>query len=97
MATAHITRTSRWLYGPVPDLLLGCGLWYAVAFCAFVFAGTGIREGGAASLLPFIVLFFSTPHYGATLLRVYERREDRRAYTFSPGRAMRASRPTDTR
>jgi tetratricopeptide (TPR) repeat protein len=82
MATAPITRTSRWLYGPAPDLLLGCGLWYALAFCAFVVAGSEIRQGGAGAMLPFIVLFFSTPHYGATLLRVYERREDRRGYAF---------------
>ena len=25
----------RWLFGPAPDLLLGCGLGYAVVFVAF--------------------------------------------------------------
>ncbi len=82
MTSAASPSSGRWLYGPARDLLIGCGLWYALAFLAFSFAGEQIRLGGAMALLPFIILVFSTPHYGATLLRVYERREDRRAYTF---------------
>ena len=70
------------MYGPAPDLLLGCGLWYALALAILALAGEPIRSAGAMSVLPFVVLIFSTPHYGATLLRVYRRREDRRAYTL---------------
>ncbi len=66
----------------MPDLLLGCGLWYAAALAILAVAGPEIRALGTVSLLPFVVLFVSTPHYGATLLRVYEQREDRRAYTL---------------
>jgi tetratricopeptide (TPR) repeat protein len=71
---------SPWLHGRAADLLLGCGLWYGVAFAALVFVGAEIREGGGRIALPFLALALSTPHYGATLLRVYERRADRNAY-----------------
>jgi len=80
MATA--AKTQRWMYGPVWDLLVGCGLWYVLALLVFSFAGEAIRSGGAMTAIPFAVLLCSTPHYGATLLRVYERREDRRGYTL---------------
>ena len=81
MATAVPAPSGRWIYGPVRDLLFGCSLWYALALVAFTLAGSEIRSGGGMALMPFIVLVFSTPHYGATLLRVYEQRKDRRAYT----------------
>ena len=82
MATAVTAPSGRWIYGPVRDLLFGCGLWYAIALGIFAIAGSEIRSGGGMALMPFIVLVFSTPHYGATLLRVYEQRDDRRAYTY---------------
>jgi hypothetical protein len=72
----------RWLYGPGRDLLLGCGLGYAlllIALCAF---GPEVRTRMPAGLIPFLTLLVGAPHYGATLLRVYERREDRRAYAI---------------
>ena len=71
---------NRWLFGPIPDLLLGCGLLYAAVFLVFVLAGPQLRGLGLAVPLALAVLLFSIPHYGATLLRVYERREDRRSY-----------------
>ncbi len=80
MATAAPTAAKRWLYGPVPDLLIGCGLWYVLALAVLAGPGDAIRRGGAMTLLPFAVLLFSTPHYGATLLRVYESHRDRRHY-----------------
>jgi len=52
------------------------------ALVVLSFAGEAIRTGGGAALIPLLALLFGTPHYGATLLRVYERREDRRAYTI---------------
>jgi len=73
---------SRWLYGPAPDLLLGCGGLYALVFAALAAAGPQIREVLPIGLLPLLVLFTGIPHYGATLLRVYERREDRRRYAI---------------
>ncbi len=81
MTPAAPGTKGRWLYGPASDLLFGCGLWYVLALAAFMIADPALRTGGGATIMPFLVLVFSTPHYGATLLRVYERREDRRAYT----------------
>jgi tetratricopeptide (TPR) repeat protein len=74
--------SERWLYGPGRDLLVGCGLWYAAAFVLLVLYGESIREHGGRLWIPFVTLLVSTPHYGATLVRAYERRSDRRAYTL---------------
>ena len=70
----------RWLYGPFSDLTLGCGLGYGLLFAGFLVAGT--RYPSVLPLVPLISLFTGTPHYGATLLRVYEQRHERRAYAF---------------
>jgi hypothetical protein len=67
---------------PDPGLLFGCGLFY---ICIFIFlgaAGPGIMQVLPLGALPLIVILTSTPHYGATLLRVYEHRENRRKYAF---------------
>jgi hypothetical protein len=73
---------SRWLWGPVPDLVLGCGLGYIAIFVALALAGPGIRALLPLGMLPIVSVFAGTPHYGATLLRVYEQRSERRAYAF---------------
>ena len=36
MTSAAAMPSGRWLYGPLPDLLIGCGLWYALALLALV-------------------------------------------------------------
>lgn len=72
--------SSRWLFGPIPDLLLGCGLAYGLVFVALVVAGPQVRALAPEGLMPLALLLSGTPHYGATLLRVYERAQDRRAY-----------------
>jgi len=73
-------RAQAWLFGPLPDLLIGCGLLYALALPAFFVYGGEIRARQADALMPILVLLVSLPHYGATLLRVYERPEDRQRY-----------------
>jgi len=79
--TAPASR--RWLFGPWSDLFLGCGLAYAIVFAMLCVAGGQILGIQPPSLIPFLLIVFcGVPHYGATLLRVYERSEDRRAYTF---------------
>src|SRR5262245_55563120 len=69
-----------WVFGALPDLLLGCGLGYAL-----LAAGATLVAVDSATLLTWAV-FLSTltgmPHYGATLLRVYGRRSDRQRYAF---------------
>jgi len=73
-------QATPWLFGPWPDLLFGCGLLYALAFGLFLVAGEEIRTAQPSLLFPLLILALGVPHYGATLLRVYERRRERRAY-----------------
>ncbi|HTF35292.1 MAG TPA: hypothetical protein VK714_16535 [Myxococcota bacterium] len=74
--------TKRWLFGPVPDLLLGCGLAYALLFALFCVRGAAFRNLFVPGLLPLLSVVGGTPHYGATLLRVYGERESRQKYFF---------------
>jgi len=71
-----------WVFGPAPDLLFGCGGLYVCVLLAFVVGGAGLREAEAVWLGPLLVLIVGAPHYGATILRVYEHRADRRAYVL---------------
>jgi hypothetical protein len=73
-------NTQRWLWGPATDLLLGCGLAYVAVFVAMLFVGREMQAWIPLGLLPLGSLLLGTPHYGATILRAYERREDRRRY-----------------
>jgi len=76
-------RSAVWLYGRGTDLLLGYGLGYLIAVPLL------LALASAADVLG-VMLFISTvavigaasPHYGATLLRVYEERSERRKYAF---------------
>ena len=79
---ARTPSSAPWLFGPVPDLLLGCGLLYVALFVAFLFAGPQIRNAQAHYIFPALILLFSGPHYGATLLRVYEQRAERQRYAI---------------
>ncbi len=80
MGIAAAPRSDRWLFGPLPDLLFGCGLLYALAFAAHALAGPAIRGVTPSFLLPLLILSLSTPHYGGTLVRVYDQRRDRQTY-----------------
>ncbi len=73
-------RAQPWLFGPFPDLLIGCGLVYALALPAFFVYGDTLRARQADALMPMLVLLVSLPHYGATLLRVYSEKADRLRY-----------------
>jgi len=78
-ASKSSTRASRgWLFGPASDLLFGCGLAYAAIFALHCVAGPALREWVPFSVLPIATLLVSTPHYGATLIRVYEDAQERR-------------------
>jgi len=76
------TTSQQWLFGPGPDLLLGCGLGYLLIVAGFAAAGIEHASVAVLGLVPLISILTGTPHYGATLLRVYETREERRAYAF---------------
>ncbi len=74
------SRPSRWLFGPIPDLLFGCGVAYMAVFVGLAIAGPGVTLWLPASILPLLTVVAGGPHYGATLLRAYERKEDRVKY-----------------
>ena len=79
---AGAAARNPWLFGPVPDLLLGCGGAYLLVFLALGAAPDWIEAQLPIGLVALPILALSVPHYGATLLRVYERAEDRSAYRF---------------
>jgi len=79
-ATSVTPGNPRWLFGPGSDLLLGCGVVYMGIFALLAAAGDRVEAAIPIASFMLISLVVSAPHYGATLLRVYERREDRRAY-----------------
>jgi hypothetical protein len=82
MAQAVAVPAGRWLQGPASDLLLGAGLAYLPVFALLALAGDSVRELLPLALMPLVALFVNLPHLGATLLRVYERPEDRRRYAL---------------
>jgi hypothetical protein len=51
-------------------------------FVVLVLPGPSVRAFQPLYLAPLLMLVISTPHYGATLIRVYEQRSERRAYAF---------------
>jgi tetratricopeptide (TPR) repeat protein len=72
-----------WVWGPAADLLLGCGLGYALLMPLLL----GVASGFGLKAWPMAVgvalaMFVSGPHYGATLLRAYEERAERRKYAL---------------
>jgi hypothetical protein len=79
--TARVA-SGRWLHGPLSDLALGCGGLYALVFAVYAASGPAFEHAFPAGLLPLGALVLGTPHYGATLLRVYQRSADRRTYRF---------------
>ena len=80
--SGQVEIKSPWLWGPARDLLFGCGVWYIFFFAFLIVAGPGLRSLQPLYLAPFLILLIATPHYGATLLRVYEHRDERRAYAL---------------
>ena len=80
--TTPSSQASPWLYGPLRDLLLGCGGGYVCVLVALMWVGPEVRTLLPLSLLAFVFSLVGAPHYGATLLRVYEQRRDRRAYAL---------------
>ncbi len=69
-----------WLYGSGVDLLLGCG----IGSMAVMLLQAGLGRNVLATWVPgaLLILLFALPHYGATLVRVYEDPADRRRYRF---------------
>ncbi|MCZ6784789.1 MAG: hypothetical protein O7G30_15940 [Proteobacteria bacterium] len=65
------------------DLLLGAGVGYLFSVPLLLWlAGPAQLDGWPVVVGALFALLISGPHYGATILRVYQRREDRRRYAF---------------
>ncbi len=76
--TSVAAERRAWLFGPVPDLFLGCGLLYVLVVA--LVAASGVTSDALAGWLPFVLLCTGVPHYGATLIRVYGTADARRRY-----------------
>jgi len=72
--------SNRWIYGSTVDLLVGCGGLYILLFVSMVIAAPQVNAAIPRLILPLLILLLSVPHYGATLLRVYQERAERRKY-----------------
>ena len=70
-------KPQGWLFGAAADLWLGCGLAYLAMAIIHYAMGEALIDWVPAGLL---ILVFSMPHYGATLLRTYEAADDRVKY-----------------
>src|SRR5690606_6271505 len=55
---------------------------YAALFGLMAWSGDAIARIVPLELAPLIALMVGAPHYGATLLRVYAKPEERRRYAF---------------
>ncbi len=85
--STSLAAPARWLFGATTDLLFGCGLISAFAFLALAIDGPAVRAILPFAWTPLLLLVTGIPHYGATLLRVYEQRADRRRYVLFSGLA----------
>lgn len=83
VATAGPGARGGWLYGPAVDWWVGAGGLYLVSIpLLWMLTRTSGMGAWPVAVAAAFALFVSGPHYGATLLRVYEQREDRRRYAL---------------
>jgi len=80
VTTENTSKGQPWLYGPAPDLLFGCGVLFLLASVLLTSGGSALFQAIPLAVPILLVAFVSAPHYGATLIRVYDKRADRRAY-----------------
>jgi hypothetical protein len=72
-----------WVAGPAPDLLLGAGGAYLLSVpLLWLVASRASAADWPLWVAWVIAILINGPHYGATLLRVYERREERQRYAL---------------
>jgi hypothetical protein len=76
-------QSPNWLEGPLSDLLLGAGGGYLLSIPLLWFAASGaVASDWSFTAIWIIAILINGPHYGATLLRVYAQREERRRYAL---------------
>jgi hypothetical protein len=66
--------SNAWIFGFLPDLLLGAGLLYLVFISGMILGGDAAGSAISPVVGSVLILVFSGAHYGATLLRVYDTR-----------------------
>jgi tetratricopeptide (TPR) repeat protein len=68
--TQRLPAARPWVFGPLPDLVVGCGAWSAPLLLVAAYA-----SGSKASAWSFgfylLALLFNYPHYMATVYRAY--------------------------
>ena len=60
------------MFGPLPDLLVGCGLISLAVLGAYLFAGVPLNQAEPLGFMAILMLVISQPHYGGTLVRIYD-------------------------
>jgi len=76
-------RGPSWLEGPFTDLLVGAGGAYLLSVPLLWLAASGaVASDWSFTPIWIIAILINGPHYGATLLRVYAQREERRRYAL---------------
>ncbi|HXV36223.1 MAG TPA: tetratricopeptide repeat protein [Myxococcota bacterium] len=85
--TPNATRRDPiWLEGPLPDLLIGAGGGYLLSVpLLWLVARGAVASDWSFTAIWIIAILINGPHYGATLLRVYEQREERHRYALFAG------------
>jgi len=71
---------TRWLHGPVLDIAIGCGGLYAWILLLYAINAPALHRLQPTYLIALMMLLISMPHYGGTLVRVYEQRSERKKY-----------------
>jgi hypothetical protein len=82
MAAATPAPGDKWLQGPIADVVLGGGLLYIPVLLLLLLGGPNARHALPFFVVPLVLLVCMNSHLGATLLRVYERPQDRHTYWF---------------
>lgn len=74
-ANANENISSKWIYGPKTDLIIGCGAW-SVPLLLLTFYGTANFPQTVITIFYALALFFNYPHYMATIYRVFRTKEE---------------------
>src|SRR5579859_598386 len=82
MQASHVsTRRQPWLYGPVVDLLVGCGGW-SIPLLFLVYLATRATMGSVVMGFYVLAALCNNPHYMATLQRAHATPADSARYAW---------------
>ena len=72
-------KAKLWIYGPISDLLVGCGAW-TLPLLAINYIGTQHSFVATALCFYILAIFCNNPHFMATIYRAYGTRADFQKY-----------------